>query len=487
MITGKEVKVLDINAEYYGTPPEKLMENAGTNVANYIKKHTKDPTIVVICGLGNNGGDGFVAARHLSKTFPVNLFLVGREEKIHTDIARMNFSKLKSLPISLHDQRHLDKLSAKLDEATVIVDAMLGVGITGELRPPYDDIVSTINQLSDKFIVSVDIPTGMGTSKSVHPNATITFHDKKPNMNETNCGDLIIADIKIPEKAQTHVGPGELSVYYPRSKKESHKGQNGRVLVVGGGPFTGAPALSGLAALRTGSDLAFVATPKNAAQIIASYSPNLIVHPLESDTFLSENDVSTVVSYFNQVDSVLIGPGLGDSSETNAAVRSIIKEAVSSSKKIVIDADAIKPLFNHHDLLKSSEIVITPHAQEFTRLTGETLLPDLTKKQKQVQTWAKKLNVSLFLKGSTDILSDGDSLRLNTVHNPAMTVGGTGDVLAGIIAALLSKNVPAMTAMRIAAFLNGQAGNKTFKTFSYGLLSTDIVDNIPLVLNEYVY
>jgi NAD(P)H-hydrate epimerase len=399
----------------------------------------------------------------------------------------MNFSKLKSLPISLHDQRHLDKLSEKLDHATVIVDAMLGVGIAGELRPPYDDIVTRINRLDNKLIVSVDIPTGMGTSNAVHPNATITFHDKKPNMNETNCGDLIIADIKIPEKAQTHVGPGELSVYYPRSKKESHKGQNGRVLVVGGGPFTGAPALSSLAALRTGADLAFVATPKNVAQIIASYSPNLIVHPLESDNFLSENDVSSIISYVNQVDSVLIGPGLGDNPKTNAAVRSIIKEAVSSSKKMVIDADAIKPLFNHHDLLKSSEIVITPHAQEFTKLTGETLHPELTKKQKQVQNWAKKLNVSLFLKGSTDILSDGDSLRLNTVHNPAMTVGGTGDVLAGIIVALLSKNVPAMTAMRIAAFLNGEAGNKTFKNLSYGLLSTDIVDKIPLVLNEYVH
>ena len=487
MITGKEVKVLDINAEYYGTPPDKLMEHAGKNVADYIEKNTKNPKIVVICGPGNNGGDGFVAARYLSKKFPVTLFLVGKEEKIHTDIAHINFSKLKSLPITLYDQRHLDKLFSTLTESTVIVDAMLGVGISGELRPPYDEIVSMISKLDDKLIVSVDIPTGLGTKKTVHPNTTITFHDKKPDTTETNCDQLIITDIKIPKKAQTHVGPGELSVYYPRSKKESHKGQNGRVLVVGGGPFTGAPALSALAALRTGADLSFVASPKEAARTIASFSPNLIVHSLQSETFLSNSDVATIIPLVKQVDSILIGPGLGLEEETNSAVRSIIKEAVSASKRLVIDADGIQPLFNHHHLLKDSETVITPHAKEFTKLTGEKLSLDLTEKQKQIQSWAKKLNVTLFLKGPTDVLSDGESIRLNTIHNPAMTVGGTGDVLAGIIAALLSKNVSAMNAVRIAAFLNGESGNQAFKNSSFGLLATDIIDTIPLVLNEYVH
>ncbi|HMA82959.1 MAG TPA: NAD(P)H-hydrate dehydratase, partial [Candidatus Thermoplasmatota archaeon] len=220
---------------------------------------------------------------------------------------------------------------------------------------------------------------------------------------------------------------------------------------------------------------------------IASFSPNLIVHPLQSEHFLSEQDVSTITSLFDQVDSILIGPGLGNEKETSTAVRSIIKEAISSSKKIVIDADAIQPLFNHHHLLKDSEIVITPHAKEFTKLTGEKLSKDLTEKQKQIRSWAKKLNVTLFLKGSTDVLSDGESTHLNTVHNPAMTVGGTGDVLAGIITALLSKNVSAMNAVRIAAFLNGEAGNQAFKKSSYGLLATDIIDTIPLVLKEYVH
>lgn len=486
MMTGKEVKVLDINSEFYGTPPEKLMENAGKHVAEYIKETNNKPKVVVICGPGNNGGDGFVAARYLSKNFSVTLFLIGKEESIHTSIARMNFTKLKSLPITLYDSRHLDKLKACMDDATVIIDAMLGVGIRGELRPPYDEIVPQINDLKGKQIVSVDIPTGLGTNTAVHPHTTITFHDKKPNMNEKTCGTIKIVDIQIPHKAQTHVGPGELSVYYPRSKKESHKGQNGRVLVIGGGPFTGAPALAGMAALRTGADLAFIASPQKAADTIASFNPNLIVYPLKSKRYLTAEDIPIITSKFNQIDSIIIGPGLGSNEKTKKAVRSIIQKAVSATKKIVIDADAIQPLFNHYDFLKKTQSVITPHSQEFFKLTGEKLSNELDERKKQVSTWADKIGATIFLKGSIDILSDGNTTRLNSVHNPSMTVGGTGDVLTGIIASLLAKHISPMKSARIAAFLNGDAGNQAFEKFSYGLLATDIIENIPLVLKTYV-
>jgi len=486
MITAKEVKVLDINAEYYGTPPDKLMENAGKHVADYIEQNVAHPKIVVLCGPGNNGGDGFVAARYLSKKYPVTVFLISTEEHIHTSIALMNFSKLKSLPISLHDKRHLDTLSSKMNDATVIVDAMLGVGITGELRSPYNEIVKEINQLKDQKIVCVDMPTGMDSSLSVHPHTTITFHDVKPNMNKEKCGEILVKDIQIPEKAQTHVGPGELTIYYPRPKKESHKGQNGRVLIIGGGPYTGAPALSGLAALRTGADLSFVASPEKSARTIASFSPNLIVQPLKSEKYLSQTDVIDIVSNFDQIDSILIGPGLGSHENTAQAVRSLIKEARNKSKKIVIDADAIKSLFDHHELIKDSETIITPHAKEFFDLTGETLSSSLSERQDQISTWAKKLGITFFVKGSTDVLSDGTITRLNTIHNPAMTVGGTGDVLAGMIAALMAKNTPPMNAVRIAAFLNGEAGNQAFKHTSYGLVATDIIETIPKVLHNYV-
>jgi len=486
MIAADEVKVLDINAEYYGTPPEKLMENAGKHVAEYIEKIESNPSNVLICGPGNNGGDGFVAARYLSKKFPVHLFLVGKEEDIRTSIARMNFTKLKSLPIQLHDYRDLEKIPEYLTNATVIVDAMLGVGISGELRKPYDQIVQQINNQNNKHIISVDLPTGMGTSRSIHPETTITFHDQKPGMNEENCGKIIVADIHIPDKAQTHVGPGELTVYYPKPKKESHKGENGRVLIIGGGPFTGAPALSALASLRTGADLAFVATPEKAANTIASFSPNIIVFPLSSKNKLTSDDVPTITAKFDQIDSILIGPGLGLSEETKNAVRSLISKAAEASKSIVIDADAIQPFHNHYDIIGNSPCVITPHAHEFYQLTGEKLPEEIAERQSIVERWAEKIGLTLFLKGEVDVLSNGTITRLNTVHNTAMTVGGTGDVLAGIIATLLSKKTDPMKAARIAAFLNGEAGNIAFRKYSYGLVATDIIDNIPVVLNKYV-
>ncbi len=486
MITPNEVKVLDINAEYYGTPPESLMEHAGKQVADFIQHSFNKPNIVVICGPGNNGGDGFVAARYLSKTFPVELYLVGKEEKINTSIARMNFSKLKSLPIQLRDYRHLKMLPESLQKATVIIDAMLGVGITGELRTPYDEIVTQINQIQNTHIISVDMPSGLGSSLSVHPETTITFHDQKPGMNKETCGNIIIADIQIPKKAQTHVGPGELAVYYPRSRVDSHKGQNGRVLIVGGGPFTGAPALSALASLRTGADLVYITAPQKAANIIASYSPNIIVHPLDTMNHLNSNDVQQIRRKLKQTDTVLIGPGLGSDDETLHAVRSLIKEASNASKKIVIDADAIQALRDNYQLVGENPCVITPHTQEFYKLTGEKLSSNEKEIENQIANWAKKIGVTLFLKGPVDVLSNGEMTRLNTVHNPAMTVGGTGDVLAGIISALLAKNVPPMTAVRIAAFLNGEAGNQAFRKLSYGLTATDIIECIPMVLNSYV-
>jgi NAD(P)H-hydrate epimerase len=486
MITSNEVKVLDINAEHHGTPPESLMEHAGKHVADFIQRTFNNPKIVVVCGLGNNGGDGFVAARYLAKTFPVDLYIVGKEEKINTAIARMNFSKLKSLPVHLHDHRHFKNLSESLHNATVIVDAMLGVGIKGELRAPYDEIVTQINHIQNKHIISVDIPTGFGSSLSIHPETTITFHDKKMGMNEENCGNIIIADIQIPKKAQTHVGPGELAIYYPRPKFDSHKGQNGRILIIGGGPFTGAPTLSALASLRTGADLVYIAAPEKAANIIASFSPNIIVYPLDSKKQLNSHDIKFIKSKFNQTDTVLIGPGLGSDNETQHAVRSIIEEAYKASKKIVIDADAIQALYDHHQLLGNTPCVITPHSQEFYKLTGETLSSDEKEIQNQIARWAKKLGVTLFLKGPVDVLSDGEMTRLNTVHNPAMTVGGTGDVLAGIISCLLAKNIAPMTSVRIAAFLNGEAGNLAFRKLSYGLTATDIIEQIPVVLNTYV-
>ena len=505
MISGKEIKVLDINAEFYGVPTKELMENAGKGLANFILNEIKpkNKDIFIFCGTGNNGGDGVVAARYLSKLFNVTVFLVGKENEIKTSISKENFKKFKKTKARIYDIKSIKDLEKFEFYNKIIIDSMLGIGLSGKLREPYFSIVNKINSLKDKIIISVDIPTGLGTNNSIMPDYTITFHDIKNDMNKQNSGKIKVVDIGIPKKATEYVGPGDLVTYYPIPKSKSHKGENGVVLVIGGGPYIGAPAMSGLAALRTGADLVYITTPKNAAKAITSFLPilikpkklaketsklslNLIVKELKNDELLTIEDIEIIESYLPKSDSIIIGPGLGSDVQTKNAVKEIIKKSVKLKKSLVIDADAIQVVGKNPEIIKDSKAVITPHSGEFKELTNVKLDENIEKRKQIVKNWAKKLGVTILLKGSIDIVSNGEDTKLNEIHNQAMTVGGTGDVLAGIIGSLLSKNVTPFNAARAGVFINGCSGNNAFKKYSYGLLATDIINEIPNVLKKYL-
>ena len=269
MKSGKEIKVLDKNAEYYGVPTIELMKKAGKGISDFIKNELKpkNKEIIFFCGVGNNGGDGFVAARYLADKYNVKIFLTGKQKDIKTPISKENFLRLKKTNIEIFDIESLQNIDEILLKKRIIIDSMLGIGLSGELREPYYTIVKKIGSVKNKIIVSIDVPTGLGTNTTIKPDYTITFHDIKNGMNKKNSGNIKIVDIGIPKKAMEYVGPGELITYYPKPKKESHKGDNGVVLVIGGGPYIGAPAMSGLAALRTGSDLVIITTPKKAEEL----------------------------------------------------------------------------------------------------------------------------------------------------------------------------------------------------------------------------
>ncbi len=483
MLSEAETKVLDRNSEYFGIPTIQLMENAGKSVADFIRITVKDTkkNIVIFCGTGNNGGDGFVAARYLTQYYTVSVFLAGTE--IKTDLASRNFHKLQTYEVKIYHSPH--DVKRLLNDNDVIIDALLGTGRAGELKEPYASIVKQINETHNKIIVSVDVPTGLGSTRAVTPQYTITFHDIKEQMNEQNSGKIHVVDIGIPQEALTYVGPGELSVYYPRPAKKSHKGDNGIVLIIGGGPYIGAPALSGLAALRTGVDLVYIATPKRSWESVATFSPNFIVKDLH-DEILTEKDIPSLEEFLEKCTGVILGPGLGTAQETEETIIPLIKRITMKKKPLVLDADAIKPVSESLSVIENTTTVITPHVGEFKKLTGITLSSDIDIRINTVKQWATKMGVTLFLKGYIDILSNGSSVKQNKVHNEAMTVGGTGDVLAGIIGALLSKGVQPFDAVRAAAFLNGEAGNEAFQKKSYGLLATDIIDEIPNVLKKYL-
>lgn len=473
-IRPEEVKVLDINSAYLGVKTLQLMEGAGAAVAKQVLGMLRPGgRVAVLCGKGNNGGDGFVAARHISRSAHVDLYLVEPEDEITSEIARINLARVRELA------RSTDLFSPSSYD--VVVDALLGVGLEGRPRDPYPKFIRLINQARGD-VVSVDVPSGWPSDLRVKPTVTVTFHALKEGMTKSNSGKIVVADIGIPADAELYCGPGEYALL-PRRRKEAHKGEAGRVLVVGGGPYTGAPAFSAMAAMRSGVDLAFVMTPEHAATPVSIYSPNIIVRALSGE-ILTEEHVPQVLEAAKGVDVVAIGPGLGSDSETVRAAQSIIRQV---RKPLVIDADAIGACGAKPDVFRGKAGVITPHEGEFKKLTGKTVdKEDLERREEAVTEAARKLRMTILLKGPTDVISDGTYVKLNRIHNEGMTVGGTGDVLTGAVAGFMAQGASPFAAARLGAFTVGLAGNMAFEELSYGLLATDVIDKIPYVVRRYL-
>jgi len=507
MIPFKEVKVLDLNSEAMGIPTLNLMENAGKALAEQIMLlPTKGKTVLFLCGTGNNGGDGLVAARYCANHCTVKVLILGKG--MRTDISRKNFDRLpddigvKSVTTDNEDWQ--DHIVRAIGEADFIIDSMLGVGISGKLREPYHYSVNEIND-SGKHVISVDVPTGLGGELAVNPEITVTFHDTKPGMHgriadesgrlieSGNCGKIVIRDIGIPVEAEKFVGIGDF-IHYPLPGDHYHKGNNGNVLIVGGGPFTGAPALAATAGLRTGSDLVFLAVPSRVYPIIASMSKDLIVHPLPSGDHLTPQDIPSIISHSLRAHVVLIGPGLGKHPETVRAVQELVKEL---NRPLVVDADAIYAL---KDVRFGKNVIFTPHGVEFKEAMEdsklETIEPSRYIKQRgiylsltqeererawQAMTFACTHGVTLVQKGHIDLITDGEQMKFNRTGNPGMTVGGTGDVLAGTIASLLARGLEPFNAGRLGTLINGMAGDIAFHDHWYSLTASDVVNKIPKV------
>lgn len=474
MLPGKEFSVLDINSEVLGVPTGFLMENAGRGVAEVVEERLgRGLRVVVLCGPGNNGGDGFVAARYIMERNKVSIVLAKPVEHIRTDIARDAYEAVKDLVVP---SEGLD-----LSRFDLIVDALLGTGAGGRVQEPYSHLIDRINEAQTK-VLSIDVPSGFGGDRMVMPDITVTFHDVKEGMSEANSGDIVVKDIGIPAEAALYVGPGEF-VYYPLPAPDSHKGDNGRLLIVGGGPYTGAPALAAMGAYRIKVDLVRIAVPGRAFVPVASFSPDLIVHELSGKRHLVKKDAHEIEELLPWSDALLIGPGLGDDNETLEVIQDIIE---GCTKPLVIDADAIAAVTEDLSILGGKSGVITPHAGEFKRLTGVPLPMDPEGRMVQAQELAKHTGMTILLKGRIDVVACADRVKLNRTGNAGMSVGGTGDVLAGITAGLLSRGVRPFDAARLAAFVNGTAGDIAFQEMGYGFLATDVAERVPRAVRAFI-
>jgi NAD(P)H-hydrate epimerase len=443
------------------------MENAGKAIFEELTKiqGLYKKKIAVYCGKGNNGGDGFVCARYLHKAgYNVEIFITGDPR---TPQARENLRLLKEITsVSPFEKSSFD--------SDIIVDALLGTGIKGAVREPVRSIIKKINA-SDAFKVSVDVPSGLneeGKGLCVVADVVIALHKPKKG---TERFDTVVKDIGIPMRAETHVGPGDLIVNIAR-RADSHKGDNGRVLIIGGSEeYHGAPILSALGALNSGADLVHLAVPECNLDITKSYAPDFIVKKIPGRYLGSKGPWYPEGKY----DSIVIGPGLGSREETREAIIRIIKKIKAP---FVLDADAISALA--YAKLKVPG-VITPHSKEFQVLAGKKLSKNNEKKKNILLEESSKIGSVILLKGPVDIVVAPDGRwKLNETGNEGMTGGGTGDVLAGVTGGLMAQGLDPFIAACCATFINGSAGDELLSWKGYCFTASDLAYEIPFAMKR---
>jgi len=293
--------------------------------------------------------------------------------------------------------------------------------------------------------------------------------------------------VKVIMAKLSQVGKADVRSVIPKRGPESHKGDFGRLLIVGGGSrYVGAPALVGLAALRSGVDLAVIAAPKKTAWAINSFSPDLISVKLHGQD-LEPSDLPDIYDELNRSTAVVVGPGLGSHSKSHEAVIKLAKTLRENHQNMpaLFDAEALKALASNRGLLKGMPWVVTPHVGEFNVLTGYDLPADLQGRVEQVKKAAVEFGCAFVLKGHADIIaSPYGNMKLNRTGNPGMTVGGTGDVLSGIVGAFLSQRASPFEAAAAGAWVCGRAGDLCLRAMGYEFLASDVIDKLPDVFKE---
>ncbi len=510
-ISSSQISILDTNTEWLGIPKSHLMECAGYSFAmEIIKRYKLNDTskALILCGTGNNGGDGFVIARHLS-SFGIksNVLLLGIPEKIRTEEAKLNWNIIaRSLNLTISTNiindsteivNFLSNFKDNEFQFNIIIDALLGTGIRGKIREPISTAIDIINNI--KFhtnipVISVDVPSGLDPDtgniedKSVKANLVITFHRNKKGMDIKNdhIDKIVIKSIGIPEEASTIIGKGDLLPTLKKRKINSHKGQFGRILVIGGSKnYSGAPAYSSLTGINFGIDLVITYAPQVVADVLRTYSPNMIVRSNPGD-WLNMDAYDEIAWLVDWANSILIGPGLGEQEETEELLVNLLNKFKNDKKKFVLDADALKLIKNHHDLLKGQSCILTPHENELKVMTGMTIAStnNISKRSNDVLNLAKKLDLNLLLKGPYDYISNGKDLKINITGCPEMTIGGTGDVLAGLCASFLAtENSPFKSACS-AAFLNGYIGEFCKENLGPKFTAMDMIANVNNSINS---
>jgi len=501
IVSAEEMRAIDrATSERFGVLSLTLMENAGAAVADYVLAHyAAADRIVVVCGKGNNGGDGFVAARRLyEQEKKLEVILLADPADLRGDAAAM-LGKLPFPVITVHSTEELksERVRSML-QGNLFLDAILGTGFKPPVSGLYAEAIAIMNQ-SKVPVIAIDIPSGadadaMGTQSGMiaRADAIVTFTAPRPAhvFSALTTGSTVVADIGSPPEAIVSllklnvITVSDISSLVAPRPADSNKGSYGHALVVGGSlGKAGAAAMAGMAALRAGAGLSSVATAKSVLGTVAGFHPELMTEPLaETDAgTISAGALDRITELAKGKTVVAIGPGISREPQTSALVRNLIAKL---QIPIVLDADGLNAFEGGPDELngKGRILVITPHPGEMARLTGLTIA-DVQKDRLEVaRKFSREHELIVVLKGHRTLVvqPDGEAW-VNTTGNPGMATGGTGDILTGTVAGMIAQHPKdAFQAVLAAVHLHGLAGDVAReKLGEHSLVATDLLRGLP--------
>ena len=470
--------------EEIGIPSIVLMENAGRQAVAAMEAAFDDLAsshVGVLCGRGNNGGDGFVVARTLvQRGVETSVFLLGRVAEVRGD-ARTNLEVLGRIGLTvveIADAQEWELHFSEISRCELLVDALLGTGFHGQLSGLLETVVADVNGLGVP-VVAIDLPTGVSADshevagEAIEASMTVTLAAPKIPLilppADSHGGDLVIADIGIPLPILDEVGGPYIELLtrermrelVPARASDSHKGDFGRVLVVAGSlGRAGAAHLAAIGALRSGAGLVTIATPRSCLPIVAAMAPEYMTEPLDETTSGTIDYAALDRVLDIKADVIAVGPGLGQAPGTSAFVQGLLERA---GVPLVIDADALNAFAGEPDRLMGRDgvdVIITPHPGEMARLLNISIEAVQHDRLQHATAFAANHRVHVILKGHRTIVAGPDNRAfVNLTGNAGMATGGTGDLLTGMIAAWFAQLLDAEAACKLAVYLHGTAGD----------------------------
>lgn len=511
LATAQQMRNIDREAEeVYNIPGILLMENAGIKVASHVfgEDSSCSKKICIICGKGNNGGDGFTAARHIYlKNKNVTVYLIGSCDRLKGDaLVNYTIADKMGIPIkSITGRDGLHELKNDVKSSDIVVDALLGTGTRGMVSGLYMDVINIINEYSS-YVISVDIPSGVDADSGqilgagVKANMTVTFVLPKLGLfsypGANLAGNVVVEDISAPadlaDKQDIHtwvLSCNDIGRFFPMRDRNSNKGNFGRVFIVAGSMgMMGAAAMCTLSALRCGAGLVEVGVPSCIQSQLAPLVMESMVTPLcDKDGSISRLAEDDIIRSIEKSSSFAIGPGLSQGSDLLHILGRIIRE---SKVPGVIDADGLNLLSQNIDMLYSLNcpLVLTPHPGEMARLIKKDAAYVQNNRIECAREFSIKYKVVTVLKGAgTVIASPGGDVFVNATGNAGMAKGGSGDVLTGMIASLMAQGIDPFEAAKAAVYIHGLAGDISCRDKGeYGMKAGDIIENIPYAIRSAV-